>query len=350
MSKKNKMVEGLKKFKPTSWVIDHTTVAYAATIAVTLWGLSIFMSLPKENFPDIVMPQIYVSTLYAGTSPKDMENLVTRPIEKQLKGISGAKIRNIKSTSIQDYSSILIEFETDVEVDIAKQKVKDAVDKAKTDLPQDLTTQPDVLEVAFSDFPIMFINVAGNYEPLKLKKYAEDLQDRIEELPEINRADLTGAPEREIQINVDKFKMEASGLGFNDIATAIASENHDISAGNIKVGSMQPTIQVKGQFASARDIEQIVIKNIYGQPINLKDVAQIVDTAKEKESYSRVGGKNTIILQVVKRAGENLINTSEKINGIIKDMQSTVFPKDLDISISGDQSIPTRTSYWYCWY
>lgn len=345
MSIKSKIVEKLKNFKPTSWMIDNATVTYVATITITLWGLSIFTSLPKENFPDIVMPQIYVSTVYAGTSPKDMENLVTRPIEKQLKGISGAKIRNIKSTSIQDFSSILVEFETSVKVDIAKQKVKDAVDKAKPDLPQDLTQQPDVIEVAFSDFPIMFINVAGNYDALKLKKYAEDLQDRIEELPEITRADLTGAPEREIQINVDKFKMEAAGIGFNDIANAIASENRDISAGNIKIGTMQPTIQVKGQFTDARDIEAVVIKNIYGQPINLKDIAQIVDSVKEKESYSRINKKNTITLQVVKRAGENLINTSEKINGIIDEMKKSVFPKDLIITISGDQSIPTRTSF-----
>lgn len=345
MSIKNNLVEKFRSFKPTAWVIDNSTVAYVATLIITLWGLSIFTSLPKENFPDIVMPQIYVSTVYAGTSPKDMENLVTRPIEKQLKGISGARIRNIKSTSIQDFSSILVEFETDVKVDVAKQKVKDAVDKAKTDLPQDLTTQPDVLEVAFSDFPIMFVNIAGNYSDLKLKEYAEDLQDRIEELPEITRADLAGAPEREIQINVDKFKMEAASIGFNDIANAIAAENRDISAGNIKIGNMQPTIQVKGQFASARDIEQVVIKNIYGRPINLKDIAQIVDSVKETESYSRINGVKTISLQVVKRAGENLIATSEKINAIIADMKATVFPKDLDISINGDQSKPTRTSF-----
>src|SRR5689334_1868902 len=151
-----KIIETFKQFKPTSWVIDHATVTYVATIAITLWGLSIFTSLPKESFPDIVIPQIYVSTIYAGTSPKDMENLVTRPIEKEIKGITGAKIRKITSTSIQDYSSIVVEFETSVKVELAKQKVKDAVDKAKTDLPNDLTQQPDVVEVSFSDFPIMF--------------------------------------------------------------------------------------------------------------------------------------------------------------------------------------------------
>src|SRR4249919_959296 len=178
MSAFEKIKERFKQFKPTSWVVDHKTVTYVATIVITLWGLNIFTTLPKESYPDIVLPQIYVSTIYPGTSPKDMENLVTRPIEKQLKGISGAKIRNIKSTSIQDYSSILVEFQTDVKVDIAKQKVKDAVDKAKPDLPTDLTKEPDVLEVSLSDLPIMFVNVSGNYDGIKLKYYAKKLQDR----------------------------------------------------------------------------------------------------------------------------------------------------------------------------
>ncbi|MFI5156812.1 MAG: efflux RND transporter permease subunit, partial [Chitinophagales bacterium] len=179
MSIKTKITETFKQFKLSSWVIDHVTVTYVATIAITLWGLSIFTSLPKESYPDIVVPQIYVATVYAGTSPRDMENLVTRPIEKQLKGITGAKIRNIKSTSIEDFSSILVEFQTDVSVDLAKQKVKDAVDKAKTDLPNDLTKQPDVVEFSLSDLPIMFVNVSGDYEGIKLKSFAKKLQDRF---------------------------------------------------------------------------------------------------------------------------------------------------------------------------
>ncbi|HKP31279.1 MAG TPA: efflux RND transporter permease subunit, partial [Chitinophagaceae bacterium] len=346
MSIKKRIVEKFKEFKLTSWVIDHSTVAYVATIAITLWGLSIFMTLPKESYPDIVIPQIYVSTIYAGTSPKDMENLVTRPIEKQLKGITGAKIRKITSSSIQDFSSIVVEFETSVKVDVAKQKVKDAVDKSITDLPTDLTQQPNVNEVSFSDMPIMFVNVSGNYDPVKLKEYAEKLQDRFEELPEINKAEIAGAPEREIQINVDKFKLEASGLSFNDIAQAISNENRDISAGNIKIGNMQPTIQVKGQFLSAYDMQSIVLKNIHGNPIYLKDVAQIIDTVKEKESYSRLNGKNVVTLQIVKRAGENLIITSDKIKGIIADMQKNQeLPPDLKVVTTGDQSVNTKTSF-----
>ena len=345
MNLKEKFIEKFKEFKLTSWVIDHTTVTYVATIVITLIGLNIFTSLPKERFPDIVLPQIYVSTIYAGTSPKDMENLVTRPIEKQIKGITGARIRNIKSTSIPDYSSILVEFESNVKVDVAKQKVKDAVDKARTDLPTDLTQEPDVIEVSFSDFPIMFVNVSGNYTGLQLKDYAKKLQDRFEELPEVNKAEIAGAPEREIQVNVDKFKMEAAGISFNDIANSIDNENRDISAGNIKIGNIQPTIQIKGQFVTADDMHNIVIKNIFGQAIYLRDIAQVIDTVKEKESYSRINGKNVVTLQIVKRSGENLINTSEKINAIVKEMKHGILPPDLEVSISGDQSLPTRTSF-----
>lgn len=345
MSALGKIKERFKQFKPTSWVIDHKTVTYLATIAITLWGLNIFTTLPKESYPDIVLPQVYVSTVYAGTSPKDMENLVTRPIEKQIKAISGAKIRSIKSTSIQDYSSILVEFETDVKVDAAKQKVKDAVDKAKTDLPTDLTTQPDVIEVSFSDFPIMYVNVSGQYDGMKLKDYAKKMQDRFEALPEVSKAEIVGAPEREIQVNVDKIRMDAAGVTFNDIANSIANENRDISAGNIKIGETQPTIQVRGQFKSAYDMQNLVVKSIYGNSVYLKDIAQITDTAKERESYSRLGNKNVVTLQIIKRSGENLINTADKISAIVDEMKKTEFPKDLNVVITGDQSVQTRTSF-----
>src|SRR5450631_1817230 len=167
-----------KEFKPTSWAINNKTSVYLLIIFVTILGVNKFVSTPKEQFPDIVISQIYVQTTYVGNSPKDIENLVTRPIEKQIKGITGAKINKLTSTSVQDYSAITVEFETDVKTDVALQKVKDAVDKSKTDLPTDLTTQPDVQEVSFSDQPIMYVNVSGDYDMQRLKKYADDIKDK----------------------------------------------------------------------------------------------------------------------------------------------------------------------------
>ena len=334
-----------KEFKPTTWSIKNKTSIYLLVIFVSVIGVTQFVTLPKEQFPDIVIPTIYVQTIYVGNSPRDIENLVTQPIEKQLKGITGAKINKLTSTSLQDYSAIVVEFGTDVVKDVALQKVKDAVDKAKTDLPTDLTEQPSVLEVNLSDIPIMYVNISGDYDMMRLKKYADDMQDRLEELQQITRVDIVGAPEREFQINVDNYKMQASNLTFDDIANAVARENADISGGLLEVGNMKRTLQVKGQFKNAFDIQKIIVRNTSGSPIYLKDIANITDTVKERESYARLDGKNVVTLNVIKRAGENLIETSDQIKKTVEEMKATILPKNLDVVITSDQSKATRTSF-----
>ena len=155
-----------KEFKPTTWSINNKTSIFVMTIIITLAGIMSYNSLPKEKFPDIVIPTIYVSTVNFGTSPKDMENLITKPLEKQIKAISGVK--KLTSNSIQDFSNVIVEFNTDVSVPLAKQKVKDAVDKARTDLPQVLTREPNVIEVDFSEMPIMYVNISGDFDLNKL--------------------------------------------------------------------------------------------------------------------------------------------------------------------------------------
>ncbi|MFY8091576.1 MAG: efflux RND transporter permease subunit [Chitinophagaceae bacterium] len=337
-----------KEFKPTSWAVNNKTAVYVITILITLFGLYKFNTMPKEQFPDIVVPTISVATVYFGNSPKDIENLVTRPIEKQLKAISGAKVKKIQSTSQQDFSLIIVEFDTDVKTVIAKQKVKDAVDKAQSDLPQDLTQQPNVQEFDFSEMPIMYVNVSGNYDGMTLKRFADKMQDRFEELNEINRADIVGAPQREIQINVDPFKMQASKLTFQDISNAIAYENKDISGGLIEVGKMSRTIRVKGQFVNALDMQNLVVKNLTGGALYLRDVAEIKDTVKQTESYARLDGKNVVTLNIIKRSGENLIEAATKIKGIVAEMQENgqIPPSNkLSVVITGDLSKTTATSF-----
>ena len=345
MSALENFKEKFKEFSLTSWAIDNKTSIYLLIIIVTILGITKFVNTPKEQFPDIVIPNIYVQTTYVGNSPKDIENLVTRPIEKQIKGITGAKINKLTSTSVQDFSAILVEFESGVDVDIALQKVKDAVDKSKNDLPTDLTTQPNVLEVSLSDQPIMYVNVSGDYDMQHLKKYADDLKDKLEELSQINRVDEVGAPEREFQINVDNYKMQSANITFGDIANAVAAENLDISGGLLDVGNMKRTLQLKGQFKTAADIEQIIVRNTGGSPIYLKDISVIKDTVKQSESYARLNGKNVVTLNIIKRSGENLIETSDQVKEKVSEMQHTQFPKNLEVAITGDQSKTTRTSF-----
>ncbi|MCW3107600.1 MAG: efflux transporter permease subunit [Segetibacter sp.] len=334
-----------KEFGPTTWAIKYKTSIYLLIIFVSIIGVTLFATLPKEQFPDIVIPTIYVSTINVGNSPRDIENLVTQPIEKEIKGITGAKITKLTSTSVQDYSAIMVEFNTDVVVDVALQKVKDAVDKAKKDLPTDLTQEPNVQEVSFSEFPIMFVNISGDFDLVKLKKFADDMQDKLEELPQITRVDIVGAPEREFQINVDNYKMQASNITFDDIANAVARENVDISGGLLEVGNMKRTLQVKGQFKTAYDIEKIIVRNTSSSPIYLKDIAEIKDAVKERESYARLNGKNVVTLNVIKRAGENLIETSDGVKKLVEEMKGTTIPKNLNVVITGDVSKATRTSF-----
>lgn len=336
-----------KEFKPTSWAVDNRTAIYIIAIIISLYGYIKFSTMPKEQYPDIVVPTISITTVYVGNSPKDIENLVTRPIEKQLKGISGAKVNKITSRSQADFSLIVVEFDTDIKTEIAKQKVKDAVDKAQSDLPTDLTQLPNVQEFAFSEQPIMYVNLSGDYDGVKLKQFADKLQDKFEELPEITRAEIVGAPEREIQINVDPFAMQAARVSFTDISNAISYENRDVTGGLIPVGDMKRTLRVRGQFASAEDMRNIVVRSsARGSTVYLRDIAELKDTIHETESYARLDGKNVITLNIVKRSGENLINAADKIKDVVTQMQkSEDLPRNLKVVITGDQSKQTKTSF-----
>ena len=345
MSVLENITDKFKEFKPTTWSIKNKTSIYLAMIFVSLAGVFQFVTLPKEQFPDIIIPTVYVQTVYVGNSPKDMENLVTQPIEKQIKGITGVKIQKTTSTSIQDFSAIVVEFSTDVNIDVAVQKVKDAVDKAKSDLPTDLTEEPSVMEVSLSEIPVMYVNLSGDYDNVRLKKYADDLQDKLEELSQITRVDIVGAPEREFQINVDNYRMRSANVTFDDIANAVARENMDITGGLLEVGNMKRTLQLKGQFRSAADIENVIVRGPTGGSIYLKDIASIKDTTKERESYARLDHKNVITLNIVKRSGENLIETADAVKEVVKGMQETEFPKDLSVVITGDQSKNAKHSF-----
>ncbi|MBW7890099.1 MAG: efflux RND transporter permease subunit [Chitinophagaceae bacterium] len=345
MSALENLTDKFKEFKPTTWSIKNRTSVYLLMLFISAMGIFQFVTLPKEQFPDVVIPTVYVQTIYVGNSPRDIENLVTQPIEKQIKGITGVKIEKTTSTSYQDYSAIVVEFETNVEIDVAVQKVKDAVDKAKKDLPTDLTEEPTVMEVSLSELPIMYVNLSGDYDEMRLKKYADDLQDKLEELSQITRVDIVGAPEREFQINVDNYRMRSANITFDDIANAVVRENMDISGGLLEVGNMKRTLQLKGQFRSAEDIEKVIVRGPTGAAIYLKDIAVIKDTTKERESYARLDGENVITLNIIKRGGENLIETADAVKQVVKEMQENEFPQDLNIVITADQSKNAKHSF-----
>ncbi len=336
------MKDTIKEFKPSSWAINNKTSIYILCVILSLAGIFAYNSLPKEQFPEVKFPSILVTTVYPGTSPKDIESLVSKPIEKQVKSITGVK--KVTSSSVQDFSLINIEFNTDQDVDKALQRVKDAVDKAKKDLPTNMPDDPQVIDIDVSQMPIMNVHVHGNYPLDKMKKYADDLKDRIEGLKEITRVDMVGALEREIQINVDMYKAQAANITFNDIETAIAYENMTISGGQVNMDGLKRSISVIGQYENAAEIGDIIIRGSTGATVFLKDIAEVKDAFEEKESYARLDHSNVITLNVIKRSGENLIEASDKIREICKEMDTEVFPDALSVTITGDQSDKTRVT------
>jgi multidrug efflux pump len=332
----------IKEFRPSSWSIDNKTSIYVLALVISIFGIMNYISIPKEQFPEIVVPTMFVSTIYPGTSPADIENLITRPIEKNIKSINGVK--KITSKSVQDYSMIVVEFNTNVNVADAKQKVKDAVDKSRVDLPNNLPKDPDVKEIDMSEIPIMYINLSGDYDLSKLKSYAEILQDRIESLKEITRVDIVGALDREIQINADMYKMQVADVTTSDIQRAVASENITISGGSVDLVGMKRAIRIVGEFKDIETLQNLVFKSSSGATVYLKDIAEIKDDFKERESFARLNNKNVITLNIVKKSGENLIEASDKIKEIIKDEQEKNFPSKLKIDITGDMSHFTKNT------
>lgn len=329
-----------KEFKFLSWCVENRVTVYVFTTLITLAGILTYQSLPKEQFPDIVVPTILVTTIYPGTSPEDVENLISREIEKQVRSLKGVK--KVTSNSIQDFSMVMVEFRTGIDPAVAKQRVSDAVDKARNELPTDLDNDPVVQEVDFSEFPIMQVNLAGDFPLDRLKKYADLLKDEVETLPEITRADIIGAPEREIQVDVDLYKLQAAGLSFGDIEGAVARENVNISGGDLNVYDIRRTLRVTGEFKKVEDVANLIVRGARGQAIFLKDIANVHDGFKEKQDYARLNGKSVISLSVIKRSGENLINASDKIQETVAKMQADKFPAGLEVSITGDQSDFTR--------
>jgi multidrug efflux pump len=332
-------------FNPSIWPINNRRAAYVITVLVCAFGYIMYNSLAKEQFPEIKLPQIYVQTINPGTSPENMENLVTKPLEKQLKNLSG--IKKVTSNSFQDFSVIIAEFNTDVKIPKAKQDVQDAVDKAKADpngLPKNLPQEPAVKDIDVSELPIMYVNISGNFDLARLEKYADKLKDKIEGMKEIKRVDKVGGLEREIQINVDLNKMQAAQLSFRDIQGAVAYENIEATPGQIKIDGEQRIVSIKQTFKSAEDIANVVVKNPFGAVIYLKDIAEVKDTYKDQESFARLNGKNVITLNIVKASGQNLIEATDKIHEIIKEMQGKDFPKTLSVVTTGEQADKTETT------
>lgn len=330
-----------RSFKITNLSLKNKTTVFILTALLTLFGIFSYKSMPKSLYPDIVMPTIMVQTVYPGNSPADIENLITRPLEKEIKSVKGLK--KLTSSSIQDNSSVIVEFNTDIELKVALQDVKDAVDKAKSDLPRDLDMDPMVMDIDFSEFPILNINLSGDFSLDELKIHAEYLQDEIESFTEISKVEITGLLDKEIRVEADLYLMESSQVSFSDIESAIAYENTSIAGGNVLIGNTRRMVRTSAEFKSAEEIGNIIVKHEKGNIVYLKDIATVTDGYEERESFARLDTQPVVSLNVVKKSGENLLEATSKIMSLLATAKSTnLLPQNLTISITNDQSEQTR--------
>ncbi len=335
--------KGLKEFGLTTLSVKNATTVIILTVILAFVGVFSYKKMPAEAFPEIIMPQIYVGTAYPGNSPLDMEKLVTRPLEKEIKSITG--VDKITSTSSQGFSAIDVKFDFSVKPSEALRKVKDAVDKVKATatFPKDLPVAPTIMELNISELtPIMNINLSGDFSTDILKYYAELLEDKIEALPQISAVDIRGIQEKEVKVNVLLHKMEAMEISFQDIEAAIANENMTISGGDVIVDGIRRNIRVVGEFKDWREIEDIIVKQEKFNIVYLRDIAEVSFEFKERDSYAREFGSPVVMLDVKKRAGQNLIEASNQINAIVEEMKNQSFPENLSVTITSDQSEQTK--------
>ena len=342
MAKQQKQID--KEFKLSSWAIDNKTTIYVLMALILFLGTSAFYNMPRENFPEIKETKIYVSSVYPGNTAEDIEKLITNPLEDQLETVSN--VVEITSTSQEDYSIIIVEFDENISVEQAKQKVKDEIESetASEDWPtfNGAKVEPNVFDLSLSEeMPILNINISGDYPINRLKEFGEYLEDEIENLPQIKQVDIRGAQEKEVEVAVDIFKMTAAKVSYDDIINSIGGGNITMSAGNFIASGQRRTIRIIGEIENPDQLKNFVVKSEHGNSIYLKDVATVSFLPKDKTTYAREFGNTVVMLDVKKRAGKNMVVAAEQIHEIVAKAKENQFPVDLKVTIANDQSSVT---------
>ncbi len=342
MTKKQKKVN--KEFGLSSWAIDNKTTMYVLIVLILFLGGSAYFSMPRENFPEVKETKIYISSVYPGNTAEDIEKLITDPIEDKLKTVSN--VVEITSTSQEDYSIIIVEFDESITVETAKQKVKDEVDSetSSEDWPtfNGAKVEPNIFDLSLSEeIAILNINISGDYPVDKLKAYGEYLEDEIESLQEIKEVDIRGAQDKEVEVAVDIYKMMAAQVSFDDVINTINRENTTLSAGNLISSGQRRTIRIIGEIDTPEELEDFVVKSENDSPIYLKDIATVTFKDEDKTTYAREFGHPVVMLDVKKRSGKNMVAAADQIKIIVEDAVANVFPPDLTVTVANDQSSKT---------
>ena len=311
----------------------------ALLVVIVIVGLYCYVTLPRESFPDITIPYVFVTTTYEGVAPEDMEKLITIPIERKLKGISD--VEEIRSTSAEGISTVAVKFLPKVNIDDALQKVRDKVDQAKGDLPADLPNDPAIKEVNFSDFPVIRVVLSGPFSLRRLQTFAEDLQDKIESIPGVLDATIIGGLQREIHVEFDLDRVAAYHVPFSSLIGSVTRSNVNMPGGSMDIGKAKYLVRVPEDFKHPSEIFSIVAFTRNGKPVYLRDVAFIRDSYKDPLTRSRINGEKSVTLAVIKRSGENILAVTDQVKAAVREMKP-LLPPALKIDLTSDMSHDVR--------
>ena len=340
MNKKN------KEFFLSSWAINNKTIIYVLMTIFLVSGITAYKTMPRELFPEINSSNIFVTTIFPGNNAEEIEKLITDPLEQEIKGVIG--LIEIESTSSEGISIINIEFDDDIPTEVARLRVKDLVDNVTVgdDWPtfNNAKVDPNIFEFDIAErFPVLNISLVGDYKVEELKEYAEYLDTRIERLPQVKTVEVRGIQDFEVEIAVNPYKMKATKTSFGNIINAISQENITISAGSLISDGQRRNVKIIGEVSDPSQLNRLIVKRDDG-PVYLEDVASVSFREKEATSFTRSFDQKTVMLEVVKRGGENAIFASNSIQEIIKDAKENFLPENLDVVVQNDQSEYTINS------
>jgi multidrug efflux pump len=319
--------------------LSHSRTVLGLLAFILVAGAISYITIPKESDPDVNIPIIYVSMHHEGISPEDAERLLVRPMEQELRGIEGSK--EMRSTAYEGGANVLLEFEAGFDSDTALSDVRDKVDLVRPDLPED-TDDPTVNEVNLSLFPVLVVTLSGDLPERMLLRIARDMQDRLEGLETVLEVNITGEREEVVEVLIDPVLVESYGLEPEDLLARVGASNRLVAAGALDTGSGRFAIKVPGLFESADDILDLPIVNSGDAIVRVRDVAQVRRSFKDPTTFARVNGNPALGLEVVKRTGENIIETIAAVQEIVE-QERPYWPHGLTVGYSNDKSEDIRT-------
>ena len=315
--------------------LNRSRVVILGLVVILIAGVGAYVAIPKEAEPDVNIPFIYVSMSHSGISPSDAERLLVRPMEKELKAIEG--IKQMTANATEGHASILLEFEAGFDANAALNDVREKVDIAKAELPED-TDEPTVNEVSTGGFPVLVATLSGSVPERTLYKMAEQIKDALEVIPTVLEAKIVGDRDEVLEVIVEPLKLESYNISNAELINAINLNNQLIAAGALDSGKGRFSVKVPGLFETARDVLDLPLKvSADGNGIvTLGDVTTIRRTFKDRTSYARLNGQPAIAIEITKRAGTNIIENNLAVRHVV-DQLTSVWPENVQVTFSQDK-------------